>query len=903
MKKIILTLLVVLTITGCVCNSVCEKKGKTRAAFVSNFQNLSWVWAPQDSPANTSANPGTIYLRKTFQVANSKTIKDAYVTITSDDSNKVFLNGKKVGENDEWIEVSAYPIVKNLKQGKNIVTIEAFNKGTAANPAGILGCLLITFTDGTHPIEIPIDSSWKVSKKLAANWKTLNFNDKKWKNASEFAKYGVHPWGVMPLPATLKENFPEFIVPGAEKEMATVKELFMHHFPNSHNEMPLWDCWLPMSVLWPATGVRNTNPKQMFYRNALLHKKISDKGYVSTQQHRGLGHPEGWPFPLWQQSFGIGWHFEKTPGIAVAYGIKVLTNVSNWKIVGAKTLGMNEKNGWQIELTKANATIQPPNFSVANQVAPFFRFEWTATGLKASAKPFLEWTSVKYPEFDSSRRKYFSPITSDDGQVFTTIPLYQSSLWTISDTVTAVRINFDNLPGAKVNIQAFFTAVDSRHNINNSSYLSGCIDYINWTGDKNFLIENIEKMRLALNYMIEEFQMESRKLLFTPWIGHDGTSGLFYNEKGEKQIRYGHGIGNSYMDLLPGGGNDYQATIYAFNALKAMSKMEKEIENHPDWKISKARKIFDSKKLAKLADEVKKTSQKTFWNEKTGRFVAAIDVNGKAYDFGYTLPNCESIYYGIATKEQAKLILDWIDGKRIVKNDTSTGKDIYKFRFAPRASTLRNIDYYNYVWTAPESIPFGNQIQDGGAVLGFSFQDLMARLKVNGPDDVWLRLKEIIKWFDEVQDEGGYRKYYANDPKRGTMQGGGPPGGLGMDFEFVESVLVPQVMLYGFMGFEPRIDGFAINPQLPKSWPELTITQILFHEKPIKITVSKNKIAVEISCQSKYLKVFPPKGKWIANYFDKNGKKIKSEKFDVTDKKPGVPLGEKGSVRMELEKK
>ena len=903
MTKNILTTVLVLMIASCVSNPVCKNKEKNKSSVMLNFQNLSWVWAPQDSPPNTSAQPGTCYFRKTFQVANPKAIKDAYITITSDDSNKVFLNGKNIGENNDWLEVKAYPLDKYLEQGINVIAIEAFNKGTAPNPAGLLGGIVITFTDDTLPIEIPIDSSWKVSKKSAANWKLAGFNDSKWQNANPFAKYGIDPWGVMPLPATIPGNFPEFIVPGAEKEMATVKELFLHHFPNSHNEMALWDCWLPMSVIWPATGIRNSNPKQIFYRNALSQKRISDKGYVSTQQHRGLGHPEGWPFPIWQQGFGIGWHFEMPPGIGVAYGIKTLTNVSNWKITGAKTLGINEKDGWQLKLTKADATIEPPKFSVANQVAPFFRLEWT---MKSHAKawtptkPFLEWTSVKYPGFDSSQRVYFSAITPEDGQVFTMIPMYKSPLWTASDTVTAVRINFDNTPGTKINIQALFTAVDTRHNINNSSYLSGCADYINWTGDKCFLKENIEKMRLALNYMIEEFQIESNKFVFTPWIGHDGTSAIFYNEKGEKQIRHGHGIGSSYMDLLPAGGNDYQATIYAYNALKAMSKMEKEIENHPEWGISKKGKKFDSKKLSKLADEVKKTSQKTFWNEKTGRFVAAIDVNGKAYDFGYTLPNCESIYYGIASPKQEKSIMSWLDGKRIVKNDTSTGKDIYRFRFAPRATTLRNTNYYTYAWTGPESIPFGNQIQDGGAVLGFSFQDLMARLKSNGPDDAWLRLKEIIKWFDEVQDEGGYRKYYANDPKRGTMQGGGPPGGLGMDFEFVESILVPQVMLYGFMGFEPRIDGFAINPQLPKSWPKLTITQILFHNKPIKITVSKNKISIDISCRSKYLKVFPPKGKWTAKYFDKNGKKIKSEKFDVTEKKPGIPLGEKGSVRVEL---
>ncbi|OHB69989.1 MAG: hypothetical protein A2V70_05770 [Planctomycetes bacterium RBG_13_63_9] len=85
----------------------------------------------------------------------------------------------------------------------------------------------------------------------------------------------------------------------------------------------------------------------------------------------------------------------------------------------------------------------------------------------------------------------------------------------------------------------------------------------------------------------------------------------------------------------------------------------------------------------------------------------------------------------------------------------------------------------------------GDQVQDGGAVLGFSYYDLMARLKVLGPDNAWQRLTGILDGFEDVQSEDGYRAYYAR-PGRGTLQGGGTPGGLGIDHEFLESVLVPQ---------------------------------------------------------------------------------------------------------------
>lgn len=197
--------------------------------------------------------------------------------------------------------------------------------------------------------------------------------------------------------------------------------------------------------------------------------------------------------------------------------------------------------------------------------------------------------------------------------------------------------------------------------------------------------------------------------------------------------------------------------------------------------------------------------------------------------------NLEAIHHGLATPEQARSIFDWLDGRRTVEGDTSTGADIYRWRFAPRATTRRNVETYVWPWFNPEQIPWGGQVQDGGAVLGFSYFDLMARLKANGPDDAWRRLREILAWFREVQAGGGYRAYYAK-PGRGTLQGGGPAGGLGLDQEFLESVLVPQVMLYGFLGFTATSEGHRIQPRLPKDWPSLTVRGVRLHDRVLDIT-------------------------------------------------------------------
>ena len=108
---------------------------------------------------------------------------------------------------------------------------------------------------------------------------------------------------------------------------------------------------------------------------------------------------------------------------------------------------------------------------------------------------------------------------------------------------------------------------------------------------------------------------------------------------------------------------------------------------------------------------------------------------------------------------------------------------------------MRNLDWWGQVWHQPEQTAWGDQVQDGGAVLGLSFFDLWARLHVLGPDDAWKRLQEILDWQERVWAQGVYRDYYSGTA-RGRLQGCGTPGGLGIDCEFFESSLLPSIMIW-----------------------------------------------------------------------------------------------------------
>ncbi len=653
---------------------------------------------------------------------------------------------------------------------------------------------------------------------------------------------------------SIPDDFPSFIVPGHEKEMESLRGLFWLHYEQAGPLIPLWDEWMTMSTLWPARGSNvPLNAMRRRWANALSNRVMNTEGYMHTQQHDGPAHAGGWPFPKWMEVGGVGWHFRE---IGVSGYEAPLVTPENWVVTGGVGGKVSDK-GWIVELTEAFATVQTPAFSINSKNTPWLRLNWWAEGLEGS-NCFVEWTTQDQPQFNPKCRAYFTPATpnsqqyallpmrskelkTEDIETRTMIPVYRIPEW--QGTITGLRIGFNNPAAAKVVIKSFHTACDTRHNINNTNFIRGCHSYFTWTHDITFLREQIGRIRSAMRFMMNEFDTHRRRCVYTTWPGHEGRSGVQLTSDGHKVIVPGAGIGSNYWDLLPFGGEDALATIYYYDALRDLADLEEQINSHPQWCIATGAESFNSADLRKHAQEVKDYGTGRFWNNKTGRF-GTVDLDGVLHDYGLTFLNNEAIYYNFATQAQAHSIRDWISGRRIVKGDASTGEDIYHWRFGPRSTTRRNVNYYVWSWSNPERIPWGYQVQDGGAVLGFSYHDMIARLITDGPDDAWQRLKEILVWFDETQAAGGYRAYY-KDPSSGTMQGSNIGGGLGLDKEFFESILVPQVMLYGFLGFRPTADGFVINPRLPKDWPELTITRIHLHGCVISINSRDNIVTVK----------------------------------------------------------
>ncbi len=686
----------------------------------------------------------------------------------------------------------------------------------------------------------------------------------------------------VPPPPPVPADFPTFRAPGFEKELDAVRNLFWLHYPPAARGLTptLYDDWLAGGALWPATlqdavpppppgpnllnipdttGLTGNGATRLRWKQMLSTRIMDEAGYVGTHQHISMAYPLGWPLPPghWGAG-GAQWHFSFQNTIGPPYRHNSLSTPDGWTLGG---IGKNsvEKDGWHLNLEAPQAFVTSPVKEMKAFQMPFLLVLWHSDGLRG-ARPYIEWTTHDQQNWSDQRRVYFPTAETgeirlhhhgtrarleplEDGAIaYQPVAMWKHPAW--KGDIRQLRIGFGNREaGAKAVLQALVSSYDTRHNVNNQAFIMGCATYLGWSGDIQFLRDNAVRMRRALRFMQNDYGTLESGYVTTRWIGHEGGSGLERKGNGPAQALAGRGVGSNYWDLLPFGGKDAYATILYYGALQRMIDVERQIARHPEWKIP-AQARFEVRDLEKHAAKVKRISNEVFWNKKTGRFVGNIDDKGNAYDYGFTFVNLEAIHYGLASADHARQIMEWLNGQRIIVGDTSQGRDIYHWRFGPRSTTKRNLDYYTFWWRKPENTPWGNQVQDGGAVLAFSYHDLMARLKTSGPDDAWARLKEVAKWFNEVTAAGGYRAFYATHPGGATLQGGGPPGGLGMDNEFKESVLVPQVMLDGFLGFMPRGDGFALNPRLPREWSELSIDRIGWHDQILRVRASSKSIEI-----------------------------------------------------------
>lgn len=668
----------------------------------------------------------------------------------------------------------------------------------------------------------------------------------------------------------IPERFISFKVPGLENEMRQIRAIYYEAYTNPYTGpgASFEDPWIPAPTLVIA-DIRGGEPMKDRWINRFLTRHIDDDGYVSTEQHFSHALDDGWPFPLFWQvpgengfiGYTCGYLFQNNPASIVAMMSFYVTEMQKMGYMGDKALNHwvtadldsdgIKNEAWELKSTGKSPSITTADgFKIEAFCAPFMQIRLASDAKETdNLKGSIQWIRDTDKDFSDKREIKFilnqpSAYNPNDAVKHCIIDMSKHSLW--NGNIKKIRINLpqDHI-GINYRIDSIFSAFNTRHQMNAFNFLIGSIDTFNNTGDVEFLKKNIDRMRKVMTYANEVLYSDKYQMIKVPYQGHDGIPGYVFDANGNKKYNFGHSIGGNYWDILPFGNLETYTSYYYYYTLGLMADLEDFIAKNPQLGIKGKEKPFDYNFLIKRSNLVKNTINSRLWNDTDGRYYAAEDVNGKKWDYGFTFLNLEAIYYGIVPRDRARYILDWIDGRRTVDEDTSKGADIYHWRLAPRATTKKNYDWYFWGWDS-HAFPWGKQVQDGGAVFAQSFNDLMSRIKIYGPDNAWTRFKGILDWYTEVEQAGGYRNYYADGKKGNSMQGSGTAGGIGIDMEFVETILTPYTMLEGFLGFKATSYGFDIIPNYPESWSSYEVDNLAYRNTLLSFKLDNDIIKIKV---------------------------------------------------------
>ncbi len=161
----------------------------------SALQRAKWIWRNEGKPGVT-AQPGTRYFRRAFEVETGRRIESARLVITADNTFECAINGQPVSSGHRYQVGYKAEVAAQLRPGANLITVTAVNTMDNPNPAGLVAALAIKYADGRTQ-ELFTDAAWQVSLSPTENWVA----------ARVLGPMGMKPWGeVQETPPPLHET-------------------------------------------------------------------------------------------------------------------------------------------------------------------------------------------------------------------------------------------------------------------------------------------------------------------------------------------------------------------------------------------------------------------------------------------------------------------------------------------------------------------------------------------------------------------------------------------------------------------------------------------------------------------------------------------------------------------------
>jgi signal transduction histidine kinase len=156
----------------------------TVSTWNPDYEVGAWIWAGK------TFDQQTCRFWKSFEIPRSAKITSAHLRLTVDNSYRVFLDGREIGQGGAWEALRDYNLIRVLDSGTHVLAVEGFND---YNEAGLTLGLRLQLSDG-RMIKVASDETWRIVPTPEPGWEKRKHAAKEWPFARIVAAFGDDPW-------------------------------------------------------------------------------------------------------------------------------------------------------------------------------------------------------------------------------------------------------------------------------------------------------------------------------------------------------------------------------------------------------------------------------------------------------------------------------------------------------------------------------------------------------------------------------------------------------------------------------------------------------------------------------------------------------------------------------------
>ncbi|KDR71306.1 hypothetical protein GALMADRAFT_75234 [Galerina marginata CBS 339.88] len=169
------------------------------ASSTLSLTEANWIWSNEIS--NGNAPVGSRAFRKRFALPPGQSTTSATIAITADNAYSLYLQGNLVGSATDWTQAQQYVVYLVPETAEIDIAVLATNFD---GPAGLIVAVeLVIDFECASVASFVTDGTWKVTTSVPAGFQAPGFDDSNWQAANVEGKYGVGPWGNVPVSAAI----------------------------------------------------------------------------------------------------------------------------------------------------------------------------------------------------------------------------------------------------------------------------------------------------------------------------------------------------------------------------------------------------------------------------------------------------------------------------------------------------------------------------------------------------------------------------------------------------------------------------------------------------------------------------------------------------------------------------